>query len=949
MEPFLKSVAKDIYKKFGADLSRTVLVFPNKRARLFFNQYLAQETAQPIWAPTYLSINELFAALSPLKTADHLKLVCDLHKVFAQETESDEPMDEFYFWGELLLNDFDDVDKNLADGERLFSNLADLKQLMNGNDFLNEEQEAAIQQFFRNFSIERHTELKEKFIHLWKNLGIIYHRYKTLLASQGIAYEGMLYRDAIERLSPASFPYHHYAFVGFNLLTPAERKLFDTLQYYGKAIFYWDYDQAYIGNKNHEAGKYLLHNLKRYPNELPPTLFDSLNSPKKVCYIAASTENAQARYIAEWIRESVNGEEKENAVVLCNEALLQPVLHAVPPHINHLNITMGYPLIQTPVFSFLTAVTDLHIAGYHAKSGRFLFNFVQAVLKHPYTRYLSGQAEKIEKELRLKNRFYPLPSELCQDEFLRKLFTPELRTQALCAMLSDLLATIAKTYREKEEENIFIHLYQEALFKGFTTINRFHSLLESSELDIRPETFRKLLQKALAGISIPFHGEPAIGLQVMGLLETRNLDFRNIVLLSVNEGLLPGGGKESSFIPYNLRKAFGLTTPEHKDALFAYYFYRLLQRAENITLLYNNSSDGLNRGEWSRFMLQFLIEWPHPIRKKFLTPSQSLYSVKSFQVDKNPVVMQKIHHSYNLAANGKYRVSPSALNTYLDCRIKFYFRYIAGLTPPEEATAEIDSALFGSIFHRAAELVYNDLTALNEVINKANIERFLKNPLKIEQYVDEAFKEIFFKIPAKNRSEYNGTQLINLAVISMYITQLLKNDLNYTPFRMIGMEVKVEDTLTIKTSAGEGTIRIGGTIDRIDCKEDTLRIVDYKTGGAPKSPVNIAQLFTPDEMRPNYIFQTFLYASIMHRQQTLKVAPALLYIHRAASETYSPVIKIGESRKKEPIYDFAPYDTEFRQRLTTLLEEIFDPEIPFVQTAYKSHCEYCDFKSLCKS
>jgi len=964
MQTFLQLVAQDLYQKIGNDLSRVAIVFPNKRASLFFNEYLAMQSDRPIWSPAYVSISELFRQLSPWKSGDPIRLVCELYKVFREETRSEETLDDFYFWGELLISDFDDVDKNLVDADRLFSNLQDLKNIMDDYDFLDSEQEEAIRQFFQNFSIERRTQLKEKFISLWDKLGDIYHHYHRNLEELGIAYEGMMYRYVMEELQSDKLKYEHYVFVGFNVLNKVETKFFERLREAGKALFYWDYDVFYtrLPRENtppytHEAGEFILRNLKLFPNELPEAVFDTLRKPKNVRFISAPTENAQARYLPEWIRSVTKRDlqetpvkEKENAVVLCNEALLLPVLHSIPPEVKNVNITMGFPLAQTPVYSFVSALIELQTTGYRRDTGRYQYEAVQSVLKHPYTRQLSTSAESLEKQLTRDNRFFPLPSELKQDIFLEQIFTPKTGISALCQYLTEMLREVAVLYRQEQEtDDIFNQLYRESLFKSYTLINRLLNLIDNGELNIQIDTLRRLLCRLLATSNIPFHGEPAIGMQVMGVLETRNLDFRNLIMLSLNEGQLPKAGGDSSFIPYNLRKAFGMTTIEHKNALYAYYFYRLIQRAENVTLLYNTASEGLNRGEMSRFMLQFLVESPHSISREYLEAGQSPQSGREIRVEKTPEIITRMYERYDVNRHPKSLFSPSALNTYLDCRLKFYYRYVAGLKAPDEVSAEIDSALFGTIFHRAAELVYKDLTANGKEIRKDDLEQVLRNDIKLQNYVDTAFKEEFFHVALTEKPEFNGTQLINAKVITSYLRQLLRNDLQYAPFFMEGMEKKVTEIIEIETPQGKLALNIGGTIDRIDSKDDTLRIVDYKTGGSPKTPENIKQLFTPADGRPNYIFQTFLYASIMCRKQSLKVAPSLLYIHRAASETYSPVIEMGEARQpKMPVNNFAFYEDEFRERLQTLLQEIYNPEEAFTQTEDTKKCEFCDFRELCR-
>lgn len=956
METFLKQVAHDLYNKTEGNFTKVAIVFPNKRASLFFNEYLAQESDRPIWSPTYVSISELFRQSSDLSIADPIKLVCDLYKVFQKATGSKETLDDFYFWGEMLIADFDDADKNMADTHALFSNLKDLNELMDNYDFLEEGQKEALSQFFHNFSINQVTELKQRFISMWNVLGDIYAKYKALLESQSIAYEGMLYRQVIEQLDVEALPYNKYIFVGFNVLNKVEHTLFKKLNEAGKAMFYWDYDTFYLNKTPHEAGEFIRRNLRDFPSELPASFFDNLNQPKEVTFIESPTENGQVRYLSQWIRENLTSQEKETAVVLCNEALLQPVLHALPDNVKHINITMGFPLSQTPAYSFVNALMELHTSGYNPNNGRYLFAEVISVLKHPYTRQLSPEAEKLEQTLTRDNRFYPLPSELKQDNMLELLFTPRRNNLDLCSMLSEALKEVAVIYQQQaaSHSDAFDQLYRESLFKTYTLVNRFHTLIESKELNVQSGTFQRLLTRVMSSSSIPFHGEPAIGMQVMGVLETRNLDFRHLIMLSVNEGQLPKAGGDSSFIPYNLRKAFGMTTIDHKIAVYAYYFYRLMQRAEKVTLVYNTATDGINRGELSRFMLQFLIEWGYPVLRKQLEAAQSPQDSTPIIIEKTPDVMERMKSVFDIRNNPKALISPSALNCYLDCPLKFYYKYVALLSAPDEVTADIDSAKFGSIFHYAAEHIYKDLTAHGKLISKENLETLLKDEVRLQTYVDNGFKELFFNLPQNEQPEYNGIQLINSAVIVKYIQQLLRNDLRYAPFTFVGSEQRIFENIEIYTPTGDIQSRIGGIIDRIDSKGESLRIVDYKTGGDADTPANVQSLFIPDKKRSNYVFQTFLYASIVCKKLREKndsrlVAPALLYIHRAASENYSPVIQMGEPRKpKEPVDNFAQYEGDFRENLKTLLEDIFNPDISFTQTEIEDKCAYCDFRALCK-
>lgn len=955
METFLKQVAHDLFCKLNGDFSNVAVIFPNKRASLFFNEYLSVETKNPIWSPTYISISELFRKSSRLNIGDPIKLVCDLYKVFKEESGTNEALDDFYFWGEMLISDFDDADKNMVDTDMLFSNLKELNGLTDNYDFLEEEQKEALAQFFSNFNIKESTQLKQRFLTTWNTLGKVYSKYKQLLRSQQLAYEGMMYRDVTENFDITRLPYNKYIFIGFNVLNKVEHVLFEKLNDAGKALFYWDYDNYYLNRCPHEAGEFIRRNLQDFPSELPSRLFNNLDNPKDITVIKSPTENGQVRYLPQWIRENLTLSEKETAVVLCNETLLQPVLHCIPENVRHINITMGFPLSQTPAYSFLHALIELHISGYNPNTGRYQYEQVTSVLKHPYTIQLSDKAQELTRTLTDNNRFYPLPSELMQDETTELLFSPCNNNKSLCKMLSEALKRIAIIYKgpTASTQQAYDQLYRESLFKAYTLINRFYTLTEDGTLDVQPNTFQRLLARVMATSNIPFHGEPAIGLQIMGVLETRNLDFRHLILLSVNEGQLPKSGNDSSFIPYNLRKAFGMTTIDHKIAVYAYYFYRMIQRAEKVDFIYNTTTDGLNKGEISRFILQLLAEWNHPIEQKSLEAEQSPLQTESITINKDMNIMRRMQNHFDIRINAKASISPSALNCYLDCQLRFYYRYVAKLNVPDEVSSEIDSAKFGSIFHWVAEHIYKTLTEHGNLIEKKDLEYLQKNESLLHDFVDNGFKELFFNVPVNERPEYNGVQLINSEVIYRYIRQLLKNDAYYAPFCFIASETGVYEDIDIKTPKGTIKSRIGGIIDRMDEKNGTLRIVDYKTGGKPETFPSVESLFIPGEKRSNYIFQTFLYASIVcqklrEKKDNRKVSPALLYIHRAAADNYSPVINMKESRKApQPIDDFSLYEPEYRERLQALLEEIFNPDIPFCQTE-EDQCSYCDFCKLCR-
>ncbi len=952
MDSFLKMVAKDLYERMQGDLSRTVVVFPNKRARLYFDEHLAREAGAPIWSPTYTSISELLSSMSEKEIGDPVRLVCELYRVFKAQCKSEETLDEFYFWGEMLLNDFNDVDKSMVDAKRLFSNLEALKDMSGDLSFLTEEQAEAARAFFHNFNRGEHTELKERFSSIWNKLYRIYEDFRSALEAQGLTYEGMLYREAVEQLDTSKLTYEKYAFVGFNVLTKVEHSLFEELRKAGKAIFYWDYDTFYVERLNHEAGTFLAQNIKDFPSPLTEERFNAFARPKRIEFIEAPTENAQARYLPQWLTENITETERDTAVVLCNEALLSPVLHSLPKEVEHVNITMGYPLAQTPAYSFLNALLEAHTQGYNRERRTFRLSRVTALLRHPFVNRLTPMAAETEKKLTKVNRIYPRAEELWGDETLQHLFTPtEENNEALCALMTWALEAVAQTYRQltpQEEADPLLPIYKESIFKAYTVVNRFHELIQEGEFAvIKTETFCSLLQSAMRTERIPFHGEPAEGVQIMGVIETRNLDFRHLIMLSVNEGFMPRVANDVSFIPYNLRKAFGMTTIEHKISVYAYYFYRLLQRAERVTLVYNAVTDGRHKGEWSRFLLQLLVDSKQKIERYQLEAKQKPQTTSPIVVRKTEEVMKRLHERYDMDGGKGQTLSPSALNAYIDCPLRFYYRYVAGLKTPETADEEVDNAMFGTIFHATAESIYNDLTASGErTITREMLAPFLNDKkVRIKAYVDRAFNEEFLQTKADAKVDYNGLQLINKDVIAQYVYLLLKLDWQNAPFEFIKAEENVKEAFEVKTQEGTMRINIGGIIDRQDRTGDgTLRIVDYKTGGNPKEYKTVEELFEQKKDRANYIFQIFLYSSIMRRRHPdVRLQPCLLYINHAAAEGYEPLIKKG----KEGVTEFVEED-EFLEALGRLLsEQLFNKGCPFTQTTVEDNCKYCDFKSLC--
>lgn len=954
MYPFLQAVAQDIHRRFGDDLSRTAVIFPGKRAGLWMDRYLYECAEHPLWSPSYITIDDLFGSLSELNKESSIRTVCILHEIFCRLTGSTESLDDFYYWGELMLADFDDIDKNHVEAERLFVNLANIKDIEGQFDYLTPEQRELLSRFFSGLHSEaQQTELKRRFIELWQVMGKIYEELRTTLSTRGVAYEGMLYRDGIEHFDASRLTYDHYIVVGFNVLNRVEQELFDHLKESGKALFYWDYDLHYYDNVHHEAGTFVRENILRYGNALEASeLYDNLRHLPEITYISASTDNAQARYLNTWISDNLTEREEETAVVLCNEDIVQPVLHALPcDKVKNVNITMGFKLAQTAPYTLMSAFLNLHTKGFDETQGMYMLSEVVTLLSHPYIIQLFPEAEALRNKLLQSKRLYINPSDHeYEDVRLKALLTQPTSNHALLTTLSMLIGSAGRLFASSNDrENHIVQLTEEALFQIHRTIENFKALIEEGTLRITSKTLVRLMQRMMSQVSIPFHGEPAIGLQVMGVLETRNLDFRHLILLSANEGKLPRSAHESSFIPYNLREAFGMNTIQKQNAVYAYYFYRAIQRAEKVTIVYNNGTDGMNKQEPSRYIMQLQVEFPGKLSAYELQSPSQATSNTAIAVEQTADTRHKLQEHFRYEPDKKpvFRLSPSTLNDYLDCRLRFYLKHIEGLNPPEEVNTDVDVAALGTIFHKSAELAYDKLTERGNTIIREDIETLLKESHHIERFVDEAFRTEFFHSEPNVPLKYNGTQLIVRHVICSYLRQLLTIDKRRTPFKYIESEKKIREIYPLNSHGTQLNVLLGGTIDRIDSKQDesgreVTRILDYKTGGSQKKIKSIDELFQRDKPRDGYVFQAFYYSYLMSREYRC-IAPSLLFMRNTSDEAFEPHILIDQ----HAVEDFSVYYDQFEQLLRDTIEEIFNSDIPYTATTNADACKYCKFTALC--
>ncbi len=1012
---FLRYVAKDILAKHGKDgLSDVAVIFPNKRASLFLNQAIFDEVGHPVWSPSYFTISDLFRRHSTLTVPDQVTLVFRLYNVFAKLTGTSETLDHFYSWGQLMLSDFDDIDKNLVEADKLFVNLEAWEQ-MKDFSFLSEAQRKSLEEFFG--TMVGGTALQQRFNDIWHHLGQIYHDFRDSLANDGLAYEGMLYRDVAER-QIADFHYKHYIFVGFNLLQKVEQRLFLRLKELGMAEFYWDYDVYYM-KERHEAGRYIARYLDRFPNELsatrasegidPAEVYDNFSKPKKISYVSAPTEDIQARYVSAWLggdseknghendvdgecqssagdcnhRSSCQNPQADTAIVLADERLLQNVVHGLPDEVSRVNITAGYPLSASPASTLVYALLDLQLKGLTDDGNHYRLKAVNRVLRHPYSKYLSDDCRAVYDDLNAHKRYYPSRAELTNGReenmslLFRRMDTAD-GTLPLLPWMAEVLKQVGVGSRHTEDP-----LMHESVFRMFTLLRRLDDIMvvscrgEQGVVDgkqvVSTVVLQRLLGQLIDSTTIPFHGEPALGLQVMGVLETRNLDFKRVLVLSCNEGNLPKGVNDASFIPHSLRKGYEMTTVENKVAIYSYYFHSLLQRADDITLAYNNANDDGKQGEMSRFMLQYLVEngGRQDIRRLSLRSGQSVTPISRVPIEKTGKVAEALDAIGSL--------SPTAINRYLRCNLQFYYNTICGLREQDaDDEDEIDNATFGDIFHRTAELIYAHLSGERHccTITSSMIEAVINDKSMVERFIDQAFSEKLFKVNDTSfRARYNGLQLLNRNVLRLYVMKLLRLDQKSTPFDILALEESFYDKVTFEANGKERTLRLGGQIDRLDCLAHdnsrnpglTLRVIDYKTGKPLSSaPPDIDEIFNPrfvDSKHSGYYLQAFLYASMIRmgkqaqasvNQRGLPVAPALLFIREAGGEGYNPVLRLKEKcddgkkrRQYRTVDDIKDVYDEYAAGLRKLLAEIFDFGMPLRPTDFVERCENCPYKNIC--
>ncbi len=957
MEPFLYNTAAYLYTKYGSNLSDCAMVFPNQRAALFFTRYLSELIDKPLWLPKMYTISDLMQAAGGMHPADPISLNFELFRVFLSVTKSKESFDEFYNWGEILLADFDEIDKYMVDAHILFRNVTELKNLENRFDFLDREQIESIRSFWSSFKAVNPSLQQKEFLRIWEALAEIYERYKENLYDRKIAYEGMIFRHVAMSVKENGFSYPEYDkffITGFNALNECEKLLFDYLKKENRVEFFWDYDDYYISQKGHQAGYFMRENLRRYPH----TGFEQDNRRLENCktdirIVAVPSNSGQAKLISHLSDMFGDDDPVKTAVILPDESLLIPVLYSLPKEVGEINVTMGYPIGDTPVYGFVMHLLELHKNARYVNGNSLEFHHsdVFALLQHPNYADDRGASAGLIREFTEHNMVYIGDSYLNHSEFGRLVFRKTPRDLFFIDYIVDVLLYIVKyQYNNQDDVNAVNNAsfpVREFIYRLYTGVGRLKDILISSNTELRFDTLVKLLQKVLKGLRIPFYGEPLGGVQIMGVLETRALDFDNVICLSVNEGVFPAGKHASSFIPYTLRKAYGLPRNEQHDAVYAYYFYRLLQRTGRMTIIYNTRSEGMFSGEMSRFIYQLKFDRNFKISEKSLVFNLSPSAERPIFITKTPDITSQLKE-YADGSNGNKYLSPGAINTYIDCSLRFYFRYIAKYPETDAIKEEIDMAVFGNLLHKSAQLLYAPF--IGKQIQEKDINSLIENKELIDKHISEAFRSVLNNKCKSADIKINGMNLIISGVLKTYLGRLLERDRDITPFRIESLEQIYFKKTNIEVDGISWNVNIGGVIDRVDEVDGIKRVVDYKSGSDEGSFNGIDSVFERgNSKRRKAVFQIFLYSWLYSdgKLSQMPVSPVLYQVKKLFGNESFVINEISGNKQKKEIYNFSEYISDFEFYFKLVLSDLFSTDTLFEQAKDKEICRYCTYKKIC--
>ncbi len=969
MTPFLRQTAQYITAQFGNDLAGICIVLPNRRGGLFLRKYLAAEIGKVTWAPVIFSIEDFISEISGLQDVENLSLLFELYGVHCEiEEKNVQTFEEFLRWAPQLLSDFNEIDRYLADAEELFATLTEARAIS-----------------LWNLDNQPLTEFEKKYLQFYQSLFEYYSRLSKRLFAKNQAYQGLSFRRAAANIEEFKdhLPWRHVVFAGFNALTKAEEKIIETLKNNGLATLLWDADRYYLDNKQQEAGDFLREWLHKWPAGKDNRVSEDFSdSEKKIEIIGSPDPVGQVKYCGQLLRQlALQGLSNEKtAVVLLDEGLLIPLLDSIPAEVESLNITAGLPLKQTPLAGLFETVFRLHLHTaqftYLVSKGisKYYYKDVLRLLQHPYIhRMADGMMEgnlfafdETMDKIRTGQKIFIGAEDLAQEKsglfaanlsFLNDMLAPWNRpadaVACFRAIIENLRQSVMKTVKPvavSEQAGTLSSadaMELEYLFAFSKIVSQLGNLLTDFPTDMKLPAFYQLYEQVISSTSLPFYGEPLKGVQLMGMLETRTLDFENIIILSCNEDLLPSGKINSSFIPFDIKRSFDLPTYRHKDSVYAYHFYRLIQRASQVWILYNTEPDQLGGGDRSRFLRQITNELPKfnpkiTIRESILTAPPALREplpvIEIAKTGTTAVVLEE------KAVKG---FSATSLNAYRNCPLKFYYAEIAAIREPDDVDDTIDPATLGSAVHEALNNLYKPFT------DRPMTAEILSGMAKqSDGAVDLAFDKKF-----KGSDVAYGKNLLFVSVAKLMIKRFLQSEkemaeemlLSGKTFSVAFLEQLIDASISIPYGGGTLDVRLKGFIDRVDRTDGWWKIIDYKTGVTEPKQVKVKEwddLFSNPDL--NIAFQLLTYGYLLNRRfkGDLNFSAGIISLKKISTGFMLVAVPGGDPGKLTTILN-SEMINHFEEIVTSVLQEIFNPEIPFIQTGDLKICERCPYINLC--
>lgn len=918
---FLQKVAERLVQDDRIELSKQIVVLPNKRAGLFLKNHLSKLINKPTWLPEIVSTEELIDRFSEVQLIDNTTQLFELYACYRLTIAQPESFDEFIQWGQILLHDFNEIDRYLIDTQKLFKHVNEARAL----EVWNVDGEAL-------------TDLQKKYLKFWEQLGQLYVAFTAHLASQQMAYQGLAYRIVANKLatSPEQFiqqfiPENRLLFAGFNALNKAEEELITTLKNHNKCDVIFDADEFYMNDDQHEAGLFM-RKFKSNPNFEPfeYTSRQFKEGNKEIKLIGIPQNVGQAKYLSNLLNKIPSNELINTAIVLADEQLLVPVLQSIPSEIEHINVTMGYPLRNTTTNNFfdtlLTMIVNAERFG-NKKELTYHYRDVLKLLQLPLSKTIFDAAtcQKISAHIIKHNWVFIRKEKL--DWINERLIEPLPSYFDVPSIISQCLSLIEhyKTKHLSAENKADGSLELEYLFHFAKLFNQLQNLITKYPYLESAKAIYGLYRQLLVNFSIDLYGEPLKGLQVLGMLETRTIDFKHVILLSANEGILPAGKTFNSFIPFDIKKAFQLPTHIEKDAIYAYHFYRLLQYAEDVHVLYNTETNEFGSGEQSRFVTQIENELPKynnniKISKDILTYPTSLDKVPAHIVKKTPEIIAKMKTRFEKG------LSPSAITTYLTCPMDFYYNYVLGIGDPDEVEETIQMNTFGDYVHKSLELLYQPL--LRKVLKEEDLKGLVKQS---DEVVVGVFQQHYSK-----RDLQIGKNLLSLKVAQNYVKNYLKQEMTDIQNGALIEVTSIEENLVGSVNVNGTTIALKGKADRIQQRNDVTQIVDFKTGKLTKTDLGLTSLKDVSKKGKDKCLQVLMYAYLYGQQGK---SPAQLqsgvFSFRLLKEGYLPLRLKYKTEITEEVL------TGFEEVLQEVIGEILNPEIPFIHDEEAEYCQFC--------